>query len=377
MSVLKEICSKEECYGCSACYNICPLDCITMKPDKEGFLYPSIDQEKCVDCKKCLSVCPAKNNIKIDEEIQYYYAVKHDDEIRKNSTSGGMFTALSDYVLENNGFVVGASLNRDFKVSHIIVNDINGRNTLRGTKYVQSDLNRIFRKIKETLLEGNMVLFVGTPCQVDGLNFFLEEKYDNLITCDVLCHGAPSPKVFKSYIEFIQKKTKDKLLEYSFRDKKQGWRGYTVRAILENRELKNNLWLRSFNYLFSQNYINRPVCLHCKYAAFKRVSDVTIGDYWGVERYYPDLEDKLGVSLVIINTKKGREIFDIISKNLDKIKIKKEEAIQSSLTKPTSFNKKRDKFWKEYLNNSYEKAIKKYGEYNIKGFLKDLIRMIK
>jgi len=374
---LIEICSKEECYGCSACYNICPSDCITMNPDLEGFLYPSIDQETCIDCKKCLSVCPAKNNVKINKEMQYYYAVKHDNEIRKNSSSGGMFTALSDYILEHNGFVVGAALNRDFKVSHIIINDINGRNNLRGTKYVQSDLNRIFRKIKEKLLEGNIVLYVGTPCQVDGLNLFLEEKYDNLITCDVLCHGAPSPKVFKSYLEYIQKKIKDNLIEYSFRDKAQGWRGYTVKAKFEKKELKNNLWLRSFNYLFSQNYINRPACLHCKYTTFKRVSDITIGDYWGIERFYPDFEDKLGVSLVIINTKKGREIFDIISKNIDKIEIKKEEAIQNSLSKPAPFNKKRHNFWEEYLNISYEKAIKKYGEYNIKGFIKDLVRKIK
>jgi len=370
------ICLKEECYGCSACYNICPTNCISMKADEEGFLYPSIDKDSCIACKKCLSVCPARNNTFVDENIQNYYALKHEDNVRLESTSGGIFTAISDYILQQNGAVVGASLNNNFTVSHNIAHNINTRNLLRGTKYVQSDLDKIFKKIEEILSKRQLVLFVGTPCQVEGLNLFLGEKYDNLLTCDLVCHGVPSPKVFKSYIDYIQKKSRDKLIEYAFRDKKQGWRGYTVLAKFENVKLKNNPWLRSFNYLFSQNYINRPACSQCKYATFNRVSDITIGDYWGVEKYHPSFEDNLGVSLVIANTEKGNKIYSIISKKFEQIKIKKEEAAQNSLKRACKKNKNRDNFWREYLNNSYESAIKKYGEYNVKGFLKDIVRKL-
>lgn len=370
------ICSKQECYGCSACYNICPTRCISMMPDEEGFLYPVIDQTKCIDCKACVSVCQVHNNMTGRSDKQKYYAVKNDDAVRINSSSGGIFTAISDYVLTNSGVVVGATMNSDFTVYHIVANDIGGRNLLRGTKYVQSDLKEIFSEIRETLTKGKKVLFVGTPCQVEGLNLFLRNRYTNLITCDLVCHGASSPKVFKSFIEYIQKKAKAILLQFNFRDKELGWRGYRVSAKYENKKIKNALWLRSFNYLFSQNYINRPSCSRCKYVSYNRCSDITIGDYWGVEKYYPKFEDNLGVSLVMINTKKGDRLYQIISSDLEQIEIKKEEAKQNSLIKASKMNNKRDKFWLNYLDVSYESAIKKYGEYNVKGFVKDIVRKL-
>jgi len=370
------ICSKQECYGCSACYNICPTRCISMMPDEEGFLHPVIDQTKCIDCKTCVSVCQVHNNMIGRSDKQKYYAVKNNDAVRINSSSGGIFTAISDYVLTSSGVVVGATMNSDFTVYHIVTNDIDGRNLLRGTKYVQSDLKEIFSEIREMLTKGKKVLFVGTPCQVEGLNLFLRNRYTNLITCDLVCHGASSPKVFKSFIEYIQKKAKAKLLQFNFRDKELGWRGYRVSAKYENKKIKNALWLRSFNYLFSQNYINRPSCSRCKHVSYNRCSDITIGDYWGIERYYPEFEDRLGVSLIMTNTEKGEKLYQNVSQGLVQIEIKREEAKQNSLSRLPKSNKQREAFWTDYQQLPYKEVIKKYGEYNLKGYVKDFIRKL-
>jgi len=368
------ICEKQNCYGCSACFNICPQNCISMVPDEEGFLYPFIDQTNCIDCKMCISVCQVHNDMSRTLDIQKYYAVKNNDTVRVNSSSGGMFTAISDYILTHNGVIVGAILKSDFTVSHILVNDIKGRNLLRGTKYVQSNLKNIFSEIQEILIKGKKVLFVGTPCQVEGLNLFLGKIYDNLITCDLVCHGVSSPKIFKSFIDYIQEKGKDKLVKFNFKDKELGWRRCGVSAEYKNKRIKNTLWLRSFNYLFSQNYINRPSCSRCKYVSYNRCSDITIGDYWGIERYYPEFEDQLGVSLVLVNTEKGEKLYQRVSQNLVQIEVKREETKQNSLSRLPKPNKQRESFWDYYNKFSYKIAIKKFGEYNFKGYVKNIAR---
>ncbi|MFW5886990.1 MAG: Coenzyme F420 hydrogenase/dehydrogenase, beta subunit C-terminal domain, partial [Bacteroidota bacterium] len=255
---MEKICSENECYGCSACFNICPVKCITMVSDSEGFLQPKIDSSRCIDCRKCISVCQVYENRFIAKQFeQKYYAVKADDAIRKNSSSGGMFTVLSDYIFANGGFVVGVGYDEQFKVIHKIVDNAESCNNLRNSKYVQSDLTEIFQDIRTLLLKDKLVLFTGLPCQVEGLNLFLGKSFENLITVDLICHGAPSPAVFKSFIEYIQEKETRKLLDFKFRDKRSGWRGYNVTAIFKKKIIKKKLWLRSFNYLFSRILINR------------------------------------------------------------------------------------------------------------------------
>ena len=299
---MEQVCPKENCYGCTACYNVCPTEAISMKKDQEGFLYPNIDQNLCIDCGKCKEVCPVYHDDFLEEyEEQKFFALKNSDSVRKESSSGGVFTALSDYFIENGGIVVGAKYSSGFSVEHKITNNKEVRDQFRGSKYIQSDLDSLFKEIESKLKNDKEVLFVGTPCQVDGLNLFLGKSYSNLTTCDLLCHGVASPRVFKEFIGFVESKTNDKLLNYQFRDKEIGWRGYNVSAELKNKKIKNKLWLKSFNYLFSQNYINRPSCSNCKFFTYNRTSDLTMGDFWGIEKFYPEFEDSLGVSLLILN----------------------------------------------------------------------------
>jgi len=374
---VEQICAKSECYGCGACYNICPTGAIRMVPDEEGFLYPKIDQSKCTDCGKCKSVCQVYHDSPLEENFnQRYFAVKHSDKIRKTSSSGGLFTALSDYFLENEGFIVGAGYDDNFKVVHKLVSDEKGRNSLRGSKYVQSDMKDIYLKVGDLLDGGNLVLFTGTPCQVEGLNLFLQKDYKNLTTVDLVCHGVGSPKVFDSFLKYIQEKAGDKLVNYNFRDKKLGWRGYNVSAEYKNKKVTSKLWLKSFNYLFSKNIINRPSCNTCKHFSYNRFSDITIGDYWGVEKYYPDFEDSLGVSLLMINTAKGKKLYKQIKDDLTQRKIRKEESKQNSLIRQPKKSKVRDEFWNYFRNRGYKVAIKKHGNYNYKGFIQDILRRI-
>lgn len=374
------ICSKQECYGCSACHNICPTGCISMVPDEEGFSYPIINQTECTDCEECVSVCQVHNEVISSAHNQRYFAAKNSDEVRVNSSSGGMFTAVSDHVLANDGVIVGAALNSDFTVSHIIARNAGTRDLLRGSKYVQSDLKELYSELQEVLSDSKQVLFVGTPCQVAGLKLFLGKNYENLITCDLVCRGVPSPRVFRSFIEYVQEKGGDALTEFKFRDKKLGWRGYTVSTQYANGKKKhvalNTLWLRSFHYLFIHNFINRPSCSRCKHASYERCSDITLGDYWAVKKYYPQFEDRLGVSLVITNTGKGEQVFQSISPGLVHVEIGRQEAKQNALSTLPRPNNQREAFWDCYNTGSYEMAIKRFGEFNSKGFIKDVARNI-
>lgn len=377
---MEAVCSKSDCYGCSACYNVCPVKCVSMLPDDEGFLYPVIDQEKCTDCGECISVCQVHQAKKISYGSQKYYAVKHSDEVRLASSSGGAFTALSDHILENNGVIVGAVLKSDFTVCHVIAGNSEERDLLRGSKYVQSNLNLVFTEIKELLARDRQVLFVGTPCQVSGLRLFLRNDAANLYTCDFPCHGVGSPGVFRDFISFIRGKRNDELVDFKFRDKCFGWRGYTVSASFKNQEIislkPNTLWLKSYNFLFSQNLINRLACSDCKYATLSRCSDITIGDYWGIEKYYPDFEDNLGVSCLIINSKKGENLFQLSCEKLEKIEVNKNQVQQNSLRGLSRRNMKRDDFWRLYREKFYEKAINKYGDNNLRGFMKYVFKIV-
>jgi coenzyme F420-reducing hydrogenase beta subunit len=242
----------EHCFGCTACEHICPKACISMMPDEQGFLYPFVNEEDCIQCGKCLKVCPYLDSKDVDAELfpnTQVYAVKHiDDEVRLQSSSGGAFTAISDYVLKNNGIVYGASYDSNMVVRHVKVDSIEGRDTLRGSKYVQSNLGKVFREIQSYLQKEIVVIFSGTPCQVAGLRKYLVKSYDNLITVDLVCHGVPSPKVFGDYIQSIEKKYKNKVLDCRFRDKKEGWKNLILKIRFKEARVRGwsrNSWRRS------------------------------------------------------------------------------------------------------------------------------------
>ena len=310
-----DILPKNECTGCSVCNISCPHNAIVMIETKEGFHYPNINYEKCTNCGVCVKKCHSLNSDRIKKDFyQEKYDIRANDEIRMKSASGGMFTLLSDYVLENNGYVCGASFTNDYLgVHHIIINDKKDLDKLRGSKYIESNLGNIFNDIKKLLNENKFVLFTGTPCQVSALNSFLLKDYDNLITADLICHGVPPQKIWKKY---IKEKFNDEKIEYvSFRDKiKLNWRcGGLFIKFINNTEYLN----LNDNYMkgYLSNSISKIECIHCKYRN-NRVSDITLSDFWGIQNISDRKEDiNKGVSRVLINSQKGKKIFDIVKNN--------------------------------------------------------------
>ena len=313
------ILNKKECTGCSVCAQVCPHNCIEMIETKEGFHYPVVDEKLCTDCGLCVKKCHALNDNFKNDFNQEFYDIRANDEIRMKSSSGGMFTLIADYVLENGGFVCGASWTEDWLgVEHIIIDDKKDLDKLRGSKYVESSLGNIFSKIKKLLNENKLVLFTGAPCQVSALNFYLGKDYENLITVDLLCNSVVPQKVWRKYLRETFNDNDIKDIEYiAFRNKnKFGWdpaHGIYVRFKYGEYVSYgiNNLYLK----LFLRHISVKEECLHCKYRRFERAGDITIGDYWGVED-----NDNKGVSLVLVNSIKGKEVFKKINQSNFKYK---------------------------------------------------------
>jgi coenzyme F420-reducing hydrogenase beta subunit len=358
--------NKELCSGCTACMNICPFDAISMQPDREGFLYPVTDEKLCTDCALCQQICPFQNDFSIGDNYEQpkVYAAKHrDDNVRMNSSSGGMFTAISDYILSNNGIIYGAAFDEQFRVCHQKAENTKERDKFRGSKYVQSDLNRVFTDIKDELKKGRMVLFTGTPCQNAGLSAYLRKSYENLYLCDIVCHGVPSPLLWKKYVHFIEKRHKSKLIKYSFRYKKKGWRGYNVYAKFENgKSSLNTTEVLVYANLFASDLALRSSCYHCRFTNLHRPSDITIGDFWGIEKSIPEFEDNLGVSLVLINSPKGLDLFQKISSSLYYRESNTVDCLQRNLYAPSEPSPKREQFWKDYWDRGFEYVLKRYAK---------------
>lgn len=358
---------KRECCGCTLCENICPKGAISMKSDKEGFLYPVINQNKCIECNLCIKMCEFSKRKHDDNKISVIdvYAAKHkNDFIRINSTSGGLFTTISDYILKSGGVVFGVALNENIEAVHIGVTSERDRDRLRGSKYVQSKLGNIFNEVKSSLRNKKNVLFTGTPCQIDGLKSYLKnEDTSKLILCDIVCHGVPSPLIFKDYIRYIEKLTNNTVIDYKYRDKSNGWHIHTEKAIFLN-ENKNNISsnLNIYKNLFGSNNILRPACHNCKYTNLNRCSDITISDFWGIENSMPDFDDDKGISLLLINTEKGRSYFEKIMDNIEYRKSNIKDCLQPQLIMPTEQSIERENFWEDYFKYGFEYISKKYGK---------------
>lgn len=366
MKVFEE---KERCSGCTACMNVCPVGAISMIPDEEGFLYPEIDSQKCINCGLCRKICPFHHYYSRTGSFEspLVYAVKHADEkVREASTSGGMFTALSDFVLAKKGIVYGAAFSKpDFKVHHIRAETIAERDRMRGSKYVQSEIGMVFPVIKSELEKGRDVLFTGTPCQVAGLKAYLgDTQFEKLILCDLVCHGTPSPLIWTEYIELLQKKHGKKLDDFKLRDKGFGWHRATSKAIFEDATSEyNTKLLQSFLNLFLQHVALRASCHRCPFTNFERTGDVTIGDFWGVEKQKPEFDDDRGVSLVLVNTVKGNSIMEQIKGQLIIRPSSIEECVgpQVHLKRPAEPSPKREAFWKDFHKKGVDFVLKKYG----------------
>lgn len=345
---------KDNCCGCYACVNVCPKDCISMEEDSEGFNYPCVDKSKCVDCTLCEKVCPIINKDKVaqgsNEVNNTYVAYTKNATVRKNSSSGGMFTELAESVLKNNGVVFGCAFDDDFNAHHIMVNNSSDLEKLRGSKYIQSQIESTYKEAEKLLKNGKLVLFSGVACQIAGLNSYLRKDYNNLITVDVLCHGVPSGKAWRKYIDDNQKRHNAKLNKYYFRNKDNGWKVFTVKQMYMNNQGESSPFNKdSFMQLFLGEVCLRPSCHNCRFKDIRRPSDITLGDCWGVQNYMPEMDDDKGTSVVIAHTKKGVNILNSVKNNLVIKKAKLDRALPPTADSRKSVlpHKNREIFFKQ------------------------------
>ena len=311
------ITEKKNCCGCSACVSACPKGCISMDRDGEGFFYPRVDEEKCVSCGLCEKVCPVLHSPAAPEGEPKAYAAFGSPEDRKGSSSGGIFVGLARQVLEQGGLVFGAAMGENQEYAeHVGIDSLAELPKLQGSKYLQSRVGACFRQAKQALDAGRAVLFTGTPCQIEGLKNFLGRDYENLLTADVICHGVPSEKLWQKYLEYQQRRCGSRVVNVRFRDKRQGWKSFSMVLTFENgRQYAKKLYFDLFLQLFLQDLCLRPSCYACPSRKKHRVSDITLGDFWGCDRVCPEMDDDTGLSLVLVHSEKGQRAFDALSLN--------------------------------------------------------------
>lgn len=320
---------KQDCCGCNACAQICPKQCITMQEDNEGFLYPRVDTENCIDCHLCEKICPVSNHGTERKPLKVYAAINKDEEVRKQSSSGGIFTALAEQVIKQGGVVFGARFDERWQVKHDYTETMEGLAAFRGSKYVQSQIGNSYQEAERFLKAGRKVLFSGTPCQIAGLRNYLRKEYDNLLTVDFICHGVPSPMVWRRYLKeevARQCDRKNSVLSHpiheedvlvegiSFRDKTMGWKKFSFALTLSTTNgsgdkiqfcscspMTKNEYLRGF----MSNVYLRPSCYSCAFKCLKSKSDITLGDFWSIRLYNKQLDDNQGLSLMLLNNNRG------------------------------------------------------------------------
>ena len=330
---------RKTCTGCSACANACPMKCIGMKEDAYGFLFPVIMNESaCISCGTCRKVCPVQSNTeRKNVEPKAYAAFSKDDDLRMESSSGGVFSELADEVLKLGGAVYGASYSDIFEIRHICVEKRDDLWKLRGAKYAESELGYIFVDIENRLKEGKPVLFAGTPCQTTGLKCFLKRDYENLFLVDFICHGIPSPMVWREYVKYRAKHDADGELpvEINLREKSSGWSRYQYSNYFrypEGKEYREISTKSVYMKLFTEDYITRESCGNCKFKGYSRCSDITLGDFWGIWNIYSEMDDNKGTSAVLIQSEKGHKFWNQIK---ERIKFKEVQLEQVSRQNPS------------------------------------------
>ena len=359
-----KITNPADCCGCTACASACPHDAITMRPDALGFLYPQTDETKCVNCGLCEKVCAFNDSydksLNLDTPIAYAARHKDMNEV-ESSRSGAAFIAISDYILENGGVVYGAGYTDHFRVVHKRAINKEERNEFKGSKYVQSDLNTVFRQVKKDLQNGQTVLFSGTPCQTAGLNSFISKHLrKNLILVDIVCHGVPGPYLWRDYIAFLEKKHGASICWVNFRDKQAyGWQAHRETFKFVNGGGQK----MSFTFLFYKHIMFRKSCEKCPYTNLKRPSDITLADFWGWEKTDAKLNrDNKGISLILLNTEKGKELFDAVKDKMNISPVNLQNCLQGNLIRPTKADPQRDKFEYDYSRKGFKYVYYKYGE---------------
>ncbi len=304
------------CTGCYACVNICPKGCIEMVDNAEGFWFPQIDNSKCIGCDLCEKACPVLTeipNLKTAEDVKVYALVHKNEDVRKESSSGGAFSAIAEYVLEQGGVVFGAAFDEDFEVHHIGIQRKEDLYKLRGSKYVQSRIGDAYCQAKEFLKSGRLVFFTGTACQTSGLIGYLGKDYDNLITQDLICHGVPSPLAWRKYLKLRRQLARSEIRHIFFRDKTYGWHDWHISVKFQNgSEYSQNQREDMMTCAFLRGKCSRECCYACKFKQKYRLADFTLADYWGIETIAPELDDDRGISSCYVNSPKAAKILETI-----------------------------------------------------------------
>ena len=370
-----KIVNKQDCCGCSACVQRCPKHCITLKEDGEGFLYPHVNSDECIDCGLCEKVCPELHHGERHIPLEVYAAKNKDESIRMQSSSGGIFTLLAEKVIQEGGVVFGAAFDVNWEVMHTYAETMEGLVDFRGSKYMQSRIGTAYQDAEYFLKQGRKVLFSGSPCQIKGLKLFLRKNYDNLIAVDFICHGVPSPKVWREYLKetIARKSEKNSVLPYpipckigidtvDFRSKSTGWKKYSFALTLSETSVegvKNTVLLSSvfsenpFMRAFLADLILRPSCYSCPSKSGRSGSDLTIADYWAIPQVAPEFDDDKGVSLVLVQTEKGKSFYQSLKEKTTFIVTSYQEAqgANGGFKEKTPMHPKRSRFFTEFAQS--------------------------
>ena len=406
-----EIFEKKDCCGCEACVQRCPKQCITLKEDEEGFLYPEVNKDVCIACGLCEKVCPVINQGNPIEPLSVFAAINPNEDIRLQSSSGGIFTMLAESVIDRGGVVFGVGFNKQWEVVHKYTETKEGLAEFRGSKYVQSRVGNSFSQAETFLKQGREVLFSGTPCQIAGLKHFLRKDYSNLLTVDFICHGVPSPGVFRQYLKeekekvtrkgrknsvsFSSKSTlvpeRDMLkpneveIEHiSFRDKTAGWKKFSFVLVLTKATAagekiqfrsRKNLRINPFLRGFLKDLYLRPSCHDCPAKLLKSGSDITIADFWGAPRFMPELDDDKGFSALTVNTEVGKKLLSSVSPNLYKISYDQLKQTNRALVQSTSIPVSRALFFQN-KEKSVHQRVKMLAPIDYKRLIKGFIKRV-
>lgn len=378
-----DVVGKEYCCGCSACVSVCPKSCILMKSNQEGFLYPVLNTENCIRCGLCDSVCPVLNaeRLRISQRYDAFAGISKDSELLLNSSSGGIFSHLADEVLRAGGCVFGAAFDETFTlVRHVMIEKEEDLPALRGSKYLQSDQRECYKAAERQLKNGRFVLYTGTPCQIAGLRGFLRKEYENLLCVDVICHGSPSRSVWEKYLTYIKEKYTGSVRAVSFRNKDKSWKEYQLKIQGDgescyNREFRKDPYMKTF----LENYDFRESCYRCRIKESGPVSDITVGDFWGVENTEPELDSRMGVSLILIHTDKGAGYFERIKDQITVKETDRTRAISSNSAYNHSVRrpKERDDFYLYLEKRSWKYMENKYVKPRMVKKIKSIARKVK
>lgn len=375
------VADRTTCVGCYACYSVCPVSAITMQEDVEGFRYPLIDVEKCIKCGACEKVCPGLHPIHLskDDKPVTYAAISNDDIAREKSSSGGVFQLLAVHVLQKDGIVFGAAFDEIWEVHHTFVESIADLEKLQTSKYLQSRIEDSYKKVKIELQKNREVLFVGTPCQTVGLKNFLKKEYDNLTIVDFICHGVPSPAVWRQYLQ-ARVGNLNLIREISFRDKNLSWERYLLTFSLKkdnkylSADLNTDLYLKGF----LQNLYLRPSCHYCKFCRQNRPVDITLADFWGVKNVVPEMYDMKGTSLLFIHSEKGRKLVQQLNIRKKQVPFSRSVQYNTSMLYPAQPSLHRTEFFRDFKKHPLElySLIEKYTRLPLKVRIKNVIKSI-